>query len=81
MLSKITSKNQITLPKAIMALVPKAEYFEVEAVNDRIMLTPVRLQSVEVDNGIEAVWEKMERLGITEADIADAVKWARSTPQ
>ena len=81
MLSKITSKNQITLPKAIMALVPKAEYFEVEAVNDRIMLTPVRLQSVEVDNDIEAVWEKMERLGITEADIADAVKWARSTPQ
>ncbi len=76
MLSKITSKNQITLPKAIMALVPKAEYFEVEAVNDRIMLTPVRLQSV--DSGIEAVWRKMEALGITEADVADAVKWARS---
>jgi hypothetical protein len=74
MLSKITSKNQITLPKAIMALVPKAEYFEVEAVNDRIMLTPVRLQ-----NG-DGVRRKLEELGITEQDVADAVKWARSTP-
>lgn len=78
MLSKLTSKNQITLPKTIMALVPKAEYFEVEAVNDRIMLTPVRLQSI--DTGIEAVWRKIEKLGITEEDVADAVKWARANP-
>jgi len=76
MLSKITSKNQITLPKAIMAKVPKADYFEVEAVNDRIMLTPVRVQSA--DGGIEAVWKKMEALGITQADVAEAVKWART---
>ena len=78
MLSKLTSKNQITLPKTIMALVPKAEYFEVEAVNDRIMLTPVRLQSI--DTGIEAVWRKIEKLGITEEDVADAIKWARANP-
>ena len=57
-----------------MALVPKAEYFEVEAVNDRIMLTPVRIQSG------DAVRRKLEELGITEQDVADAVKWARSTP-
>lgn len=74
MLSKITSKNQITLPKAIMDLMPKVEYFEVEAVNDRIMLTPVRLQSG------DAVRRKLEELGITEQDVADAVKWSRSTP-
>jgi len=71
MLAKITSKNQITLPKAVMAQVSPAEYFEVEAVNDRIMLTPVRIQK------IDAVWRKLEELGITEDDVADAVKWAR----
>jgi hypothetical protein len=76
MLAKMTSKNQITLPKAVISQLPPSEYFEVEAVNDCIMLTPVRVQKV--DNGIEAVWRKLEALGITEADVTDAVKWARS---
>ena len=71
MLAKITSKNQITLPKAVMAQVSPSEYYEVEAVNDRIMLTPVRIQK------IDAVWRKLEELGITEDDVADAVNWAR----
>ena len=71
MLAKITSKNQITLPKAVMAQVSPSEYYEVEVVNDRIMLTPVRIQK------IDAVWRKLEELGITEDDVADAVNWAR----
>jgi antitoxin component of MazEF toxin-antitoxin module len=71
MLSKITSKNQITLPKAVMAQVSPAEYFEVQAVNDSIVLTPVRLQKA------DAVREKLAQLHITEADIGDAITWAR----
>ena len=71
MLAKVTSKNQITLPKAVLAQVGAAEYFEVEAVNDSIMLTPVRIQKM------DAVWRKLEELGITEDDVNDAVKWAR----
>jgi hypothetical protein len=74
MLSKITSKNQITLPKAIMALVPKAEYFEVEAVNNCIILTPVKVTR------INQVWDKLDSLGITEQDITDAVEWSRHHP-
>ncbi len=74
MLSKITSKNQITLPKAIMALVPKAEYFEVEAVNNCIILTPVKVTR------INQVWDKLDALGITEQDITDAVEWSRQHP-
>ena len=71
MLAKITSKNQITLPKAVMAQVSPSEYYEVEAVNDRIMLTPVRIQSA------DAVRDKLAALNITDQDIKDAVQWAR----
>ena len=71
MLAKITSKNQITLPKAVMAQVSPSEYYEVEAVNDRIMLTPVRIQSA------DAVRDKLAALNITDQDIKDAVHWAR----
>ena len=72
MLAKVTSKNQITLPKAVMGLFPLSEYFDVEAVNDRIVLTPVRIQKA------DAVRAKLEAMNITETDIADAVRWARS---
>ena len=71
MLAKITSKNQITLPKAVMAQVSPSEYYEVEVVNDRIMLTPVRIQSA------DAVRDKLAALNITDQDIRDAVQWAR----
>ena len=33
------------------------------------------------DEGMEAIWRKIEKLGITEADIADAVRWARGERQ
>lgn len=71
MLAKITSKNQITLPKAVVSQVSPAEYFEVEAVGDRIVLTPVRVSKA------DAVRAKLDELEITEKDIHDAVNWAR----
>ena len=74
MLAKMTSKNQITLPKAVISKLSPSEYYDVEAVNDCIMLTPVRMQKG------DAVRLKLELLGITEQDVADAVKWARNQP-
>jgi UDP-N-acetylglucosamine enolpyruvyl transferase len=71
MLAKLTSKNQITLPKAVVSSVETAEYFDVDVENGRIVLTPVRVQHV------RAVREKLEKLGITEQDVEDAVTWAR----
>jgi hypothetical protein len=71
MLAKLTSKNQLTLPKAIVEKLPKTEYFDVQAEGGRIVLTPVQLQKM------EAIWRKLEALGITEKDVDDAVKWAR----
>lgn len=71
MLAKITSKNQITLPKSVIAQVPAAEYFDVEVEGGRIVLTPVRVQKS------DAVREKLAQLGIDEKDVDDAVSWVR----
>ena len=40
MLAKLTSKNQLTLPKAIVADFQDSEYFDVTKENSRIVLTP-----------------------------------------
>ncbi|CAG0931535.1 MAG: hypothetical protein EFKGCFLK_01900 [Rhodocyclaceae bacterium] len=74
MLAKMTSKNQLTLPKSITAAVDSPEYFEVEARNGQIVLTPVRIQRG------DAVRAKLAELGLQEQDIADAVQWARQAP-
>ena len=71
MLAKLTSKNQITLPKAAVSKVDAAEYFDVAVEAGRIVLVPIRLQQA------QAVRQKLEELGITEQDIEDAVAWAR----
>lgn len=71
MLAKLTSKNQLTLPKSITAAVGTAEYFDVEASNGRIVLTPVRIQRG------DAVRAKLTELDLQEQDTADAVAWAR----
>ncbi|UEM06753.1 AbrB/MazE/SpoVT family DNA-binding domain-containing protein (plasmid) [Skermanella rosea] len=71
MLAKLTSKNQLTLPKAVVAAVQGAEYFDVAEENGRIVLTPVRI------NRADAVRAKLEELNLSETDIADAVAWAR----
>lgn len=72
MLAKLTSKNQLTLPKAATAAVETTEYFDVTTENGRIVLTPVRI------NRADAVRAKLAELGISEADVTDAVRWARS---
>jgi hypothetical protein len=71
MLAKKTSKNQLTLPKAVVNAVGDSEYFDVTVDSGRIVLTPVRLQEA---NSVRA---KLDELGITEDDVQDAVEWAR----
>jgi len=43
-LAKLTAKKQLTLPESITSAVGRAEYFDVETSNDRILPTPVRIQ-------------------------------------
>lgn len=72
MLAKITSKNQLTLPKSVTQAVGATEYFDVEVRAGQIILTPVRIQRG------DAVRAKLAELDLTDADIADAVAWARA---
>lgn len=71
MLAKITSKNQLTLPKIITQVVGPAEYFDVETRDGQIVLTPVRIQCG------DAVRAKLAQLQLTETDLAATVTWAR----
>jgi len=71
MLAKLTTKNQITLPKAAVSGIDETQYFEVTVESGRIVLTPVRFKKTGV------IRDKLKRLGITEQDVADAVAWAR----
>ncbi|MFN7887661.1 MAG: AbrB/MazE/SpoVT family DNA-binding domain-containing protein, partial [Betaproteobacteria bacterium] len=72
MLAKITAKNQLTLPKSVVQAVGATEYFDVEARGGQIVLTPVRIQRG------DAVRAKIVALGLGEADVADATRWART---
>ncbi len=75
MLAKMTSKNQLTLPKSITAAVGAAEYFDVETRNGQIILTPVRIQRG------DAVRAKLAELNLQDQDIDDAIAWARQNEQ
>ena len=70
-LAKKTSKNQITLPKAIVERFPDVEYFDVREEQGRIVLFPVAL------NRADAVRDKLAEMGIVREDVADALDWAR----
>ena len=72
MLAKLTSKNQLTLPKSVTSAVGPAEYFEVEAKDGQIILTPVRIQRA------DAVRAKLAALDLTDKDMADAVVSTRA---
>lgn len=71
MLAKKTSKNQLTLPKAVIARFPDVEYFEVTEEDGRIILQPARFSRA------GEVRERLAALGISEGDIGRAVSWAR----
>ncbi len=73
MLAKLTVKNQLTLPKAVATRFPGVEYFDVSTDGSAITLKPLR------PSRIEEVWAHLEKLGITERDVDDAVRWARET--
>ena len=77
MLAKRTYKNQITIPQGVIKDFPGVEYFDVQRRGEEIVLKPVALQGSE---NLERTRNKMAKLGITERDIQEAVRWARSKP-
>ena len=71
MLAKKSSKNQITLPKAIVASIGDVDYFDVTILEGRIILEPVRTKKG------DEVRSRLESLGIRETDIDAAIQYAR----
>jgi hypothetical protein len=75
MLAKRTSKNQITLPKAIIGQIANSDYFDVSVDKGRVVLTPVAIQV------LDDAYLQLKRAGVSEADVADAVNWSRQRPK
>lgn len=71
MLVKLTSKNQLTLPKAATDAVGPVQYFDVAVREGQIVLTPLRLQRGDPARA------KLAQSGLSDADVADALTWAR----
>jgi bifunctional DNA-binding transcriptional regulator/antitoxin component of YhaV-PrlF toxin-antitoxin module len=74
MLAKITSKNQITIPKKIIGQMPGVKYFEVELIDGKIELKPLRIYETD----LEKIRSKMKNLGLKPDSVREAVEWARS---
>jgi hypothetical protein len=75
MLAKKTSKNQITLPKEIAGKFADTVYFDVAISDNQITLIPVKL--IRDGAGLQKVRQKMQKLGITQKDVEEAIAWAR----
>ncbi|HPD22607.1 MAG: AbrB/MazE/SpoVT family DNA-binding domain-containing protein [Desulfomonilia bacterium] len=75
MLTKKTSKNQLTLPKEIADRFPGIDLFDAEVENNRIVLVPVKMTPISAT--LESIRNKMSKLGISEADISEAISRAR----
>ena len=74
MLAKITSKNQITIPKRIIDQMPGVRYFDVELKGETIVLKPLKTYSTDLDQ----IRSKLRKLGLKQDSVAEAVRWARS---
>ncbi|MBI5207287.1 MAG: AbrB/MazE/SpoVT family DNA-binding domain-containing protein [Candidatus Firestonebacteria bacterium] len=76
MLCKKTFKNQITLPKKIIANFGNVEYFDIQSEENKIILYPVMINTM-TDISLSRIREKISSLGLTEKDMESAIKWAR----
>ena len=72
-IAKRTTRNRITLPKAMVSRFPGVKYFDVRESEGEIILKPVEMR------GLELVCDKIESLGVTEKDVGEAVRWVRRT--
>lgn len=75
MLTKKTTKNQLTLPKDIVKEFPGIDYFDAVVEKRRIVLTPVLMMPA--DGSLNEIREKTEAFGISKKDVRNAVSWTR----
>ena len=73
MLAKITSKNQLTIPKKIMDQFPGVQYMEVELDDGVILLKPVQ----RFDTDLDKIQKKIKDLKLSADSVEEAIRWAR----
>lgn len=73
MLTKITSRNQVTIPKAVMSQLPDIEYFDVKYEDGIVKLKPVKVY----DTDLEMIRSKIKNLKISENCVEETIQWAR----
>jgi len=69
-LAKLTSKNQLTLPKSVTEKLGPVQYFEVQLQAGQVLLTPVRIQRG------DAVRAKLAELELGDEVVAQAIAFA-----
>jgi hypothetical protein len=74
MLAKLTTKNQITIPKQIIDQIPETRYFDVKLNGETVVMKPLTIY----DTDLEQVRLKIKKLGLKPDCVAEAIKWARS---
>ena len=74
MLAKLTSKNQLTLPKSVTDSLGPVQYFEVQVQSGQVVLTPVRIQRG------DAVRAKLAELDLGDDVLTQALNWAVDGP-
>ncbi len=74
MISKITTKNQITIPKKIINQIPEAKYFDVELKDGIVLLKPLAFYETD----LRQIRAKLKKLELEPNAVAEAVQWARS---
>ena len=74
MLVKMTSKNQITIPKKVMDQMPDVKYFDLVLEDGKAVLRPVKLY----ETNLEQIRGKIKKLGLRSDAVKEAVEWARS---
>jgi len=74
MLAKITSKNQITIPKKIIEKMPGIKHFDIELKDGVVIMKPVRFY----DTNLDQIRAKVKKLGLKEDSVAEAIKWVKS---
>ena len=74
MLAKLTSKNQITIPKKIMDQLPDIQHFDVKLDEGVVVMKPLLLYDVD----LERIRSKMDKLGLEKDTVAEAIDWARN---
>ncbi len=74
MLGKLTSKNQITIPKKIVDQLPDTLHFDIGLKDGVVFLKPIKIY----DTNLADIRSKMKKLGLKQDCVQEAVSWARS---